>query len=182
MYKWDPAKRLGFIAEKIQEHNEAQNRKLADEWKGLAFICHNESFIIPLEYVIEIVSVPPLSLIPGAKSWFLGIGNLRGDMLPIVDLQDLLFSIKTPIEKYTPVLVIQHQGELSGILVNKVTALYSMPQKSSVPFSLLPDSAFFEYISEGIEHNQDFFPVFDISKLIDNPVFSNIALSIESRV
>ena len=175
MEKWDPAKRLSFIAEKVKQQNEAQARRVVDAWQGIAFMCHTQSFIVSLKHIVEIIAAPVVTSIPGAKPWFLGVTNLRGDLLPIVDLQYLLFCSKTPLEKYTPVLVIQHDGELSGILVNKVMALYSLANKTPLSFSLLPVSVFAPYIEEVVQPESEYFPVLDTDKLINDPIFSNIS-------
>lgn len=176
MDKWDPAKRLSFIAEKIKKQNEAQQNHLllADQWQGIAFICAHQSFIIPLKHIVEIIPHPETMVIPGVKPWFLGVANLRGDMLPITDLQYLLGFARTPIDKYTPVLVVQYEGELSGILVHKVMGLYSIANAEPSSFLLYPNSPFSRYTSEVIQQGKDFFPLFEINKLIDDPIFSHI--------
>lgn len=176
MDKWDPAKRLSFIAEKIKKQNEAQQNHalLADQWQGIAFLCGHESFIIPLKYIVEIIPSPEVMVIPGVKPWFLGVANLRGDMLPITDLQYLLGFAKTPIEKYTPVLVIHYEGELSGMLVQKVMGLYSLSQAKPHLFSLNRGSPFAPYASEVIQQGKSYFPLLAIDKLIDDPIFSHI--------
>ena len=176
MDKWDPAKRLSFIAEKIKKQTEAQQNPAlrANHWQGIAFICGHQSFIVPLDYIVEIIPCPPVMAIPKVKPWFLGVANLRGDMLPITDLQYLLGFAKTPIEKYTPVLVMHYQGELSGILVHKIVGLYSLPESAPHVFSLPPTSPFAPYTEEVIQEGNDIFPLFQINKLIDNPIFSHI--------
>lgn len=175
MEKWDPAKRLSFIAEKVKQQNEAQQRKGVDAWQGIAFVCHDEAFIVPLKQIVEIIPAPIVTVIPGAKPWFLGVTNLRGDLLPIVDLQYLFFSVKTSTEKYTPVLIIQHQDELSGILVNKLLGLYSLIKEGPLSFSLLSHSVFAPYIEAVIQPESEYFPVLDTHKLISDPIFSNIS-------
>lgn len=172
----DPDKRLSFLAEKIKKLTQAQqdHKLLLDEFQGVAFLCGDESFIISLTSIIEILPCPALARVTGVKDWFLGLINLRGDIIPVTDLQNLLYHIRTNIEKNTPVLIVQHQGELSGILVNKIIALYNITQSEPIPFSLLPSCVFAPYSTQVVQHEDEIFPLFDVVKLVEDPIFSNI--------
>lgn len=176
MSAWDPKKRLSFLAEKIEKLTQAQqdHKLVLDEFQGVAFLCGDESFIVPLTSIIEILPCPALVRITGVKEWFLGLINLRGDIICISDLQNLLYHIKTKIEKNTPVLIVQHQGELSGILVSKIIGLYNIPQGKPIPFSLPSFCVFAPYSNYVIEYKEEVFPLFDMVKLVEDPLFSNI--------
>lgn len=175
MDRWDPEKRLSFLAEKIKKLTQAQqdHKLLGDEFQGVAFLCGNESFIVPLTSIMEILPCPPLTVISGVKHWFLGLINLRGDIVPVTDLQSFLYQTSTKIEKSTPILVVQYKGEWSGILVNKIIGLYSILNDKPVPFSLMK-SRFAPYSTQVIQQKNEIFPLFDMVKLIDDPLFSNI--------
>lgn len=176
MSSWDPKKRLSFLAEKIEKlHQAQQDHKLVlNEFQGVVFLCGNESFIIPLSSIVEILPCPALARVTGVKEWFLGLINLRGEIVSVTDLQNLLYHMKTKLEKNTPIFIVQHQGELSGILVSKIIGLYNFPKEKPVPFSLSPSCVFAPYSNSVIEHKNKIFPLFDVVKLVADPLFSNI--------
>lgn len=53
----------------------------------LAFVLDCECYAVPIRSVREIGKVPPLTEIPRAEPWLLGVMNLRGDVIPVYDLK-----------------------------------------------------------------------------------------------
>ncbi len=60
-------------------------------WSGVAFILRGVRYLAPLDEVAEIIDLPASSKVPGAKHWVVGIANVRGVLLPIMDLQGFLY-------------------------------------------------------------------------------------------
>jgi len=59
---------------------------------SLAFPLGSESYALPLEQVREIVPAPALTLLPTAPPSVIGLLNLRGDVLPVLNAALLLGS------------------------------------------------------------------------------------------
>lgn len=85
------------------------------------------SYAIPLFLVKEIISAPETTVIPKSPAYFLGMMNLRGQIIPIVDLRKKLkIEVLGKIEE--AVIVVDINGVYVGIVVdciNKVLAFYS---------------------------------------------------------
>lgn len=76
--------------------------------------------LLPLSIVEEIFSLPELTVIPEAPSDILGILNLRGDLIPVMDLGCRL-GIRPPQCRDTDVIILlRAAGLLMGVLVNQV--------------------------------------------------------------
>ncbi|MDH3492256.1 MAG: chemotaxis protein CheW [Acidobacteriota bacterium] len=58
--------------------------------KYVVFEIEKQNFAIPSEGVAEVVRMLPLTVIPNVPAWFLGIANLRGDILSVIDLSGLI--------------------------------------------------------------------------------------------
>ena len=56
------------------------------EWQGIGFQLGGTRLVSPMGEVNEILKVPKITALPGVKSWLLGIANVRGRLMPIVDL------------------------------------------------------------------------------------------------
>ena len=64
-----------------------------EEWVGVGFRLGTERFLVPRGEVREVLMVPPaITRVPGAKSWVRGLANVRGHLLPVVDLKEFLGS------------------------------------------------------------------------------------------
>ncbi len=61
-----------------------------------------------------------MTRVPGAKPWIKGLANVRGQLLPIIDLRQFLGSGMTPITRNTRVMVVNHREIPAGLLVDEV--------------------------------------------------------------
>ena len=72
----------------------------------------------------EIINLPSsITHVPGTRSWMVGIANIRGNLLPITDLQVYLGGKPIAIGKRSQVLVIEHDEARMGLLVGGVQEL-----------------------------------------------------------
>lgn len=62
----------------------------ATRWKGLMVRVGSESLLVPQADVSEVIPPPSATLIPNARAWLRGVGNLRGQLLTLVDLKALI--------------------------------------------------------------------------------------------
>ena len=79
----------------LLEYQEALLEKIAQSQPGLGaddirVVSGDHVYTIPSREISEASAVPPLTHIPGAKPWILGIGNLRAKVLPVGSLDLLL--------------------------------------------------------------------------------------------
>ena len=56
----------------------------------LSFVLDNEVFATDVKYVLEILDVKPVTRVPKAPDYINGVINLRGTVLPVVDLRKIL--------------------------------------------------------------------------------------------
>ena len=74
-----------------------------------------ELYLVAREEAREVLGVPaPLTRVPGAKSWILGLANVRGQLLPIIDLRAYLGSGPTPASRSARVIVVESSRYSGG--------------------------------------------------------------------
>jgi len=69
--------------------------------------------------VNEILKVPKITALPGVKSWLLGIANVRGRLMPIVDLHDYLNMTPTLPMAQWRVLIVENDDLIAGLVVEQ---------------------------------------------------------------
>jgi len=89
-------------------------------WSGLAFRLRNRWLVTPQSEVSEVVPVPALTRVPGAKSFLAGIANVRGVLLPVTDLAQLLDEPAQPPHRDQRLLVLNSQRIPAAFLVDAV--------------------------------------------------------------
>jgi twitching motility protein PilI len=61
----------------------------AGHWRGVGFRLGQRRLVSSFDEVMEILPMPPVTPVPGAQAWMLGVANVRGTLLPVVDLKQL---------------------------------------------------------------------------------------------
>lgn len=89
-------------------------------WTGLAFRLRQHWCVAPRDEVREVVSPPSLTRVPGARSWLLGMANVRGKLLPVTDLPALLGEPPAVGGRQAKVLVLNSERVPAGFLVDEV--------------------------------------------------------------
>ncbi len=93
----------------------------AGEWVGVALKMAGEVYLVAREEAREVLAVPaPLTRIPGAKSWLLGLANVRGQLLPIIDLRAYFGAGSTPPSRTARIIVVNHREIPAGLVVDEV--------------------------------------------------------------
>jgi twitching motility protein PilI len=67
------------------------------------------------------MSPPPVTSIPSARAWLLGVANVRGNLIALVDLKQFLFGQRTHVTGRARVLVVKQTGGNVGLLVDELT-------------------------------------------------------------
>lgn len=100
-------------------------------WRGIAFRLDNALLVTPLNEIREIMTCPTkFARVPGAKSWVKGIANVRGMLLPIVDLKECLDGRATKMESRIRLVVINQAGIVAGLMVDDVLGIKHFPEQS----------------------------------------------------
>ncbi len=96
----------------------------ADFWAGVLFRLGDHALLAPLAEVVEVLETPPdITAVPGTKSWFLGVANNRGTLLPIIDLDALNRGEPAAVEHTDRILVVRQSDLPCGLLVNAVIGI-----------------------------------------------------------
>src|SRR5437899_9179424 len=83
-------------------------------WRGIGFRVGARHLASSLGEVNEILAFPPLAPVPGTRAWLLGVANVRGNLVPMVDLRQYLTSARSAVLETSRVLVVRQQGGSVG--------------------------------------------------------------------
>lgn len=99
----------------------------------LTFSLENETFGISINYVNEIIGMQKINEIPEVSSFVKGIINLRGSIIPIIDMR-LRFK-KQPCEydDRTCIVIVNIDGIVAGLIVDKVAEVLNIDDSQISP-------------------------------------------------
>jgi len=145
-------------------------------WTGVLFNIRGNELLAAMSDIVEIVPMESLTAIPASRPWLLGVMNLRGSLLPVVDLEGYLFEKNLPgTDLRSRLLVVNYDGYPVGLLVRAVQGMkHYHKDDASVEIPRL-DNELQPYISGGYERQQAHYAVFDVNKLLVSERFRQIA-------
>ena len=73
-----------------------------------------------IDEINELLAVPTLTPVPGTQSWLLGVANVRGNLVPVVDFGRFLFGERTQHSERTRLLVVRQGSGSVALLVDEV--------------------------------------------------------------
>jgi len=135
--------------------------------KFLTFSLGNESYGIEIMYVTEIVGIQPITEVPELPEYVKGIINLRGKIIPVMDVR-LRFK-KQPVDynDRTCIIVIDIQDVSIGMIVDTVSEVLSIPDEEIVPPPDVNKSGR-KYIKGIGKTGSDVTLILDCEKLLDD--------------
>ena len=90
----------------------------------LGFTLEKEEYGADLNLVTQIVKPPPLTWVPRVRPHVLGVISIRGAVVTLVDLRQLIGLAPTSWPRTARVLLTRHEGEPIGLLVDGVTHVH----------------------------------------------------------
>lgn len=156
-------------------HSLPQQIEVKTTWDGVGFMIGDTLTVAPLEQVKEILTRVTISSIPGAKDWVKGVSNVRGNLLPILDLKGFLFGTSSKMTRHSRVLVIQHKGINAGLIVDEVLGMRHFFQEEFSEDVSSVDATYHKLLSGTYRQSGDCWAVFDIHKLVETPEFIQVA-------
>ena len=99
-----------------------------DTWSGIGFRIGEQCFVAPMGEIAEILHEPRFTLLPGVKPWVKGVANLRGQLLPIMDLCGFFGIELSPLRKQRRVLVLEYKDVFVGLQVDEVLGMQHFDQ------------------------------------------------------
>ena len=144
-----------------------QDNMVVVDYKMVTFSLAGKDYAIDIMKVKEIAKAGRFTYVPNALPFVLGVYNLRGDIIPIIDLR-LFFNIDMPEREYDALenMLIVSIGELTfGIVVDEIDKVVGI-QKSSInpPHPLFGDINI-KYIQGVVEVNNRLYVLLDIDKI-----------------
>ena len=117
----DPFALLLALEQRLQTARVDLAAGSAQFWTGLGFRLGDRWLVAPREEVREVIALPPLARVPGARPWLLGLANVRGGLLPVCDLHRLLGEEHNALARNSRVLVYNSDRVPAGFLVDEVS-------------------------------------------------------------
>jgi twitching motility protein PilI len=146
------------------------------EWVGVAFRMGGETFLVAREETREVLGHPAvITRIPGAKNWVKGLANVRGQLLPMLDLRQFLGSGATTPQRNTRVVVVNHREIPAGLLVDEVLGFRRFAESEFNPEAPPTVIRCDVYLAGAFRRGGEVWPVLSLRSLVESQSFLQAA-------
>ena len=176
--KTDPYALLAELERRCKQCAEGlpAQEEAVELWNGIGFVLAGRKYVAPMGEIGEILHLPRFTQVPGVKGWMNGVANVRGRLLPIMDLAHffgLKGSARTNRDKR--VLVVERGEVFSGLIVDSVQGMQYFPVDSYEQYATEVPSAMTPFVLGQYIKNDEAWAVFSPFSLIEDPSFVDVA-------
>lgn len=116
--------------------------------KYLTFIIDGEDYGIDICHVIEIITATAITWVPETPDEIKGIINLRGSIIPVIDVRTRFRKEEKPYDELTCIIVIEYEEYTVGLIVDTVNEVLLIPEE----FISSPPNAKLKYQNKFIKN------------------------------
>ncbi len=124
------------LLEELEEEEDAQKGKF------MTFQIGEECYGLSINFVQEIIGIQPITPVPEVEDYIKGLINIRGKIIPVIDVR---LRFKQPSLEYTDrtcIIVIGVKSTVVGLVVDRIAGVITVDEKGIIlPPSLSQSSS-----------------------------------------
>lgn len=120
----------------LMEEGQKGNGRYDEEGRSekvLTFKVGEEDYAISIEHISEIVGLHKITPLPDVPRYVKGVINLRGKIIPVVDMRLRLGIPEREYDERTCIVVVNVEGDLLGLIVDRVNEVTDIPEDQIEP-------------------------------------------------
>jgi len=143
------------------------------EWSGVTFSVGGTRMTCDINRIGEILPCPQATPVPGAKPWIIGLANVRGELLTVVDLAWFLTGIRTPLTARNRLLATSLNKAPIGLLIDEVFGQRHFLDSDAVPAQLDENPTFDQIVSKQHTLGSETWQELNLDQLFNSTEFLN---------
>jgi twitching motility protein PilI len=146
-------------------------------WRAIGFRVGDRHFVCGIDEISEILmSLPPVTSIPSTRAWLLGVANVRGNLIALVDLKQFLFEQRTHMTGRARVLIVRQSGGNVGLLVDELLGQRNLADADRVGAEGEADPGLARFVTENVTTATGRLGRFSMVELTRAPEFQHAAI------
>jgi purine-binding chemotaxis protein CheW len=121
----------------LKKQQQQQKAPLESEIENVVqlvgFMVGDEEFAVPILGIQEIIKPIEYTRVPKTPPYVLGVFNLRGSVLPLIDLRMKFGLSRSRENEDTRYMVIRHNDEIAGFVIDRLTKAMRIPESAIDP-------------------------------------------------
>ncbi len=148
-----------------------------EKGKGIEFLIFeidNTLFGIETEFVSEILELQYITPVPLTKDFFLGLINLRNEIVSVIDLNKFITNRFTPYDEKNRMCILNFNNIQTSVIVNKIESISLISEKDFITNIENVNLKYKEFLKGIVKVDEKDIPVIDVAKLFSSEEFKNV--------
>ena len=142
-------------------------------WRGIGFRVGARLLVTGIDEINELLAVPTLTPVPGTQPWLLGVANVRGNLVPVIDFARFLFGERTQHSDRTRLLVVRQGSGNVALMVDEVFGQRTVDQEQRRDAVAEDDPRLARFVDSRVGEQQ--LAIFSMNRLVRAPDFRQAA-------
>jgi purine-binding chemotaxis protein CheW len=134
----------------------------------VTFTLAEEEYGVDIMKVQEIIGYRGFTKIPNVSQFIKGVLNLRGTVVPVVDLRLKFNMEEKEYDQYTVIMIVEVAGRIMGIIVDAVSDVVSLGDDEIQPTPRFSSAISTEFIKGMGKKEEKFIILLDINKVLSD--------------
>jgi twitching motility protein PilI len=167
--------RLREFQAQLVERMQAATSGAATHTSQLGVMIGQTRWLLNLQEAGEIVSVGTITKVPLTQDWFLGLTNIRGNLISVIDLAHFRGMPPTPIDKESRIVAFAPSLSFnSGLLVSRVMGLRNVAEMDLQPAAESGDVPW--AVQRYLDRESQVWTELDLSLIVQDPQFLHVGI------
>ena len=162
-----------------EESSEDKPEERSAEEKFLTFLTDGELFGIPISDVVQIIGMQEITPLPDFPDYAKGVINLRGNIIPVVDMRIRLKKPEAPYDESTCIIVTSIGDSYMGFIVDSVDEVANISADDISPAPVVSDRVSNRYLTGIGQIGKKVVLLLDLSKILSQSEFQQVTETAE---
>jgi twitching motility protein PilI len=149
---------------------------IEQEWVGIGFRIGDSRLIADMSDIKEILDLPDITEVPGVKSWIVGVANVRGNLLPIMDMKGYLLGDDIKQRQKGRVIVIDYKGFDTGLVVEEVYGMRHFREGEATQDIPQVHEKISPFVQRAFKQDEEHWPVFSFAEMTGEERFAHASI------
>ena len=148
----------------------------------VTFLLNGEEFGVNIMNVQEVIRVGSITHVPNSLNYIKGVFNLRGTILPVMDLRKRLGFPEAEPSRQQRVIVVEFSGNRIGFLVDQVKGVFTLPVSQIEASPSIQNVTVAQFISGLAKMDDRLIILLDLARLLSKEEKQEVAKIMEEEV
>ncbi|MBB6031206.1 purine-binding chemotaxis protein CheW [Borreliella spielmanii] len=156
-----------YFGSKILDDKNSNSKLTNFDFKVVSFELGSDHYLVDIMQVKEIRKSSNFTYVPNAKKYVAGLDNLRGEIIPIIDLR-IMFNLEFNKKDLEDIMVLKNEDLLIGVIVDKINNVFSIDSSLiQDPHPVLSQDSLINYIKGVVDYNEKLYILLDVFKIFN---------------